>query len=73
MNINAKTGDKVVVTEDTISNGYSRHQKLVHKHLEINKPYEVHHTIVHGFHTDVILMGMPDIRFNSVNFEDYAD
>lgn len=73
MNIRAKYGDKVIVTETSVENGYEYHSQLVKEHLEIGKVYEVHSTEVGSWSTDVFIVGFPDIRFNSVCFEDYED
>lgn len=71
MNIHAKKGSKVVVTEKTKNSGYSIDAERVAKHLEVGKPYTVDRTDVSGWRTDVYLEEVPGVSFNSVNFEDY--
>jgi hypothetical protein len=73
MNIHAKKGDIVFVTEKTINSGYDHDSDLAKKYLEIGKPYTVDHTEVDGWHTDVYLSEIPNIGFNSVNFVDEND
>ncbi len=71
MNIWAPKGHQVIVTEKTKDNGYSTHSELVKKHLVVGLPYTVAYTVVGNWHTDVVLIEFPGIKFNSVNFEDY--
>jgi hypothetical protein len=73
MNIYALEGFKVKVTPETLKNGYNYDSDLVKKNLEINKSYTVLRTHVHSSSTDVILKEFPEIKFNSVNFEDITD
>lgn len=71
MNIYAKRGDLVIVTEATKNNGYSVDEEKVEKYLSLNTPYEIDKTVVHDFSTDVYLVAFPSRIFNSVNFEDF--
>jgi len=70
MNICAKKRDKVIVTETTAKNGYEFDSNNVKKYLEVGKEYTVEDTIVDQYHTTVYLQEIPQIGFNSVNFED---
>lgn len=70
MNIYAKTGDEVLVSELSAKQGTDDDSIKIAKYLQIGSIYKVHHTIVHDWRTDVVLIGIPEIRFNSVNFED---
>jgi hypothetical protein len=73
MNIYAKNGDKVIVTEDTIHNGYDSDEELAKKHLKIGGIYTVESTVVENYSTTVYLKEFPTIDFNSVNFDDYEN
>jgi hypothetical protein len=73
MNIRAEHGDKVIVTEDTKSNGYDFHKEQVERLLKIGVPYTVNYTNVGDWSTVVHLVEFPGESFNSVNFEDYID
>lgn len=70
MNIHAKKGDKVTVTEKGMINGYPAHQEEAKKYLKVGGIYTVDHTHVHQSSTDVYLFEIPDRYFNSVHFED---
>jgi hypothetical protein len=70
MNIHAKPGAKVIVTADTITNGYPIDQQKVNDHLKIDRLYQVEKTEVFEFITNVFLTQFPGIPFNSVNFKD---
>ena len=72
MNIYAKNGDKVIVTKESVENGYDSDSKLVKSNLVINKIYEVERTEVSSFNTKVYIKGFP-FAFNSVNFEDVEE
>ncbi len=68
MNIHAKNGDKVIVS--SLTAGYESDQKVAEKHLLIGEVYTVESTQVHSWHTDVYLLEIPGVKFNSVFFED---
>ena len=68
MNIYAKTGHKVKCV--TLDAGYKSDQETAKKYLEIGKEYIVERTEVDSWHTDVWLQEFPDVKFNSVFFED---
>lgn len=70
MNIHAKKGHKVIVTNETAKNGYKPDREIVVKWLEIGQIYTIEKTVVFDFHTEVYLREIPDVPFNSVNFED---
>lgn len=73
MEIFALEGHKVVVTEETKNNGHYHDSDQVKEHLELGKEYTVDRTDVGGSHTDVYLKEVPNVRFNSVNFEDVVE
>lgn len=68
MDIHAKNGSKVVFSNPT--NGYTHHQKTAAEHLEVGQEYAVDYTVVSNFHTDVFLIEVSGVAFNSVLFED---
>ncbi len=70
MNIHAQTGDKVICS--TFDAGYPLEQEHAKKHLVIGQQYTVDYTVIHDWSTDVYLQELPEIRFNSVFFEDIA-
>jgi hypothetical protein len=70
MNIYALKGHRVVVTEETAKRGLQKHQDRVREHLTIGKHYSVERTEPLSSRTRVYLEGLPDVRFNSVMFED---
>lgn len=72
MNIYAKHGDKVIVTEASYKAG-DKASDNTYLHLEVGKVYTVEYTDVHNWHTDVYIKEVPEVAFNSVNFEDYTD
>lgn len=71
MNIYAKNGDKVIVTNLSKNNGYSVDKEKVAKYLKVGIPYEVLETHPEDFNTDVTLKEFPEFSFNSVMFEDF--
>lgn len=68
MDIYAKKGHKVVFANP--NSGYVGHQKMARKYLTLGKTYTVEKTAVSPWHTDVYLVEVPGIGFNSVLFED---
>lgn len=73
MNIYAKYGDKVIVTDESIKNGYDCVEEHARKLLEIGKTYTINYTEVDGWTTAVFLVEFPNEEFNSVTFEDYKE
>ena len=73
MNIYAKNGDQVYVTEESINNGYASDRKVAKQYLTVGKIYTVNYTVVDNWHTSVELMEFPGITFNSVTFVDGSD
>jgi hypothetical protein len=73
MNIWALNGHKVIVTEDTINNGYECDKINVLKYLTVGTVYTVDYTDVHGWNTDVYLIEFPGLSFNSSSFEDVSE
>lgn len=71
MNIYALEGHKVRCI--TFSAGYDYDKEMAKKHLELNKEYTVDYTSVDGYSTDVHLKEFPNIKFNSVFFEDVVE
>jgi hypothetical protein len=70
MNIYAKEGHKVIVTEIGINSGYDSHIEKAHSYLKVGQTYTVDYTKVGSWHTDVFLKEIPNVAFNSVHFED---
>lgn len=70
MNIYAKKGDKVTVTEDSIKSGYKCDIEKAEKYLKVGNIYTVEKTNVFSSYTEVYLQEFPDIEFNSVQFID---
>ena len=70
MNIYAKSGHKVVVTEEGMRSGYEPHIAIAKQYLTVGKVYTVDRTVVDNYHTDVFLQEIPGVAFNSVHFED---
>lgn len=70
MDIHAKQGTKVIVTEDSIKNGYDCVEKHAREHLKVGKTYTISSTNVNGWNTNVYLEEFPDEVFNSVSFVD---
>ena len=70
MDIYAKEGTKVVVTGDSIENGYDCVKEHARKFLKVGQTYTVDCTVVDEYSTDVYLKEFPDEVFNSVSFED---
>lgn len=69
MNIYAKPGDKVMVTEESSRHGYDHNKAAVKERLSLNTVYIVEEMEVHNFSSSVKLQGI-DWWFNTVNFED---
>lgn len=69
MNIHAKCGDKVVFSHPDFGTNYDK--KNAREHLTLNQVYTVDGTMVHSFETDIYLVEIPDIWFNSVQFDDF--
>lgn len=71
MNINAQEGDKVIITEDSIENGYEFDKHRTKNHLKIGDIYTIDYSIIHKWSTEVFIKEVPNVSFNSVNFEDH--
>ena len=73
MNIYAKEGDKVIVTEERIENGYNGDKENAKEYLEVGKIYTIDYTDVDEWSTAVNLIELPEQCFNSAHFEDYDE
>lgn len=71
MNIYALKGHKVKCK--TLSAGYDYHEEVAKKYLEVGKEYTVKNTQVDSCYTDVWLQEFPNVKFNSVFFEDAVE
>lgn len=71
MNINAKKGDKVILTYPY--GGYPADQVAVKEYLKTGKTYTIEKTEVGAWSTKVWLKERPGKEFNSVHFEDYKE
>jgi len=72
MDIYAKEGHRITVTDETINYGYNHHKETANKYLKAGNIYTVDHTDVDGWHTDVYIKEVPGVAFNSIHFEDVA-
>jgi hypothetical protein len=72
MDMYAKEGTKVIVTEHTIKNGYYSVKEYAKLHLVVGETYTVVNTDVDGWSTAVHLKEIPNEIFNSISFEDIS-
>lgn len=72
MNIFALEGFRVKVTEQTKNAGWKNDRKLIAAYLEIDKVYAVERTEVDRSSSIVVLKEFPNVKFNTVNFEDVS-
>lgn len=70
MNILALKGFRVKVTNRTRNSGWNSDKKKVAAYLDIDVEYTVERTEVDSSSSTVILQEFPNVRFNTVNFED---
>lgn len=68
IDIYAKKGYKVTVTDRSIDSGYDGDIRLAHKYLQVGKIYTIERTDVDNWHTEVWVEEIPNMSFNSVNF-----
>ncbi len=73
MDIYAKKGTLVMVTEKSAKKGYESDSEHVKKHLTIGQVYTVEKTFVEPFSSEVFLVEFPNILFNTVNFVTISD
>lgn len=71
MNIFALKGHRIKCV--TLSAGYSHHQIIAEKHLEVEKEYTIESTDLFSYYADVYLQEIPNVKFNSVFFEDVEE
>ena len=71
MNIYAKKGHKVRCC--TLNGGYDFDKAKANKYLYVGGEYTIEKTDVDNWHTDVYLEEFPNVKFNSVFFEDVVD
>lgn len=71
MNIYALKGHKVKCK--TLSAGYDYDKEVAQNHLKVEKEYTIERTQVDSWHTDVWLQEIPNVKFNSVFFEDIVE
>jgi hypothetical protein len=71
MDMYAKKGHKVSVTEKTINWGYNHDKEQANKFLEVGKIYTVKTTWVYDWDSKVELEEISNERFNTVHFVDY--
>ena len=67
MDICAPEGTKVVFANP--NSGRPLHRETAREHLVLGREYTVQRTRVHHWHTDVYLIEVPDIAFNSEMFD----
>ncbi len=70
MNIYAKEGDKITVTEETIKNGSNTDKRRAAKFLEIGKTYTIDCIVVMAWSSRVFIKELPKLPFNTVIFKD---
>lgn len=71
MNIYALKGHKVKCK--TLSAGYNYDKEIAQKYLEVGEEYTIEKTEVDNTYTDVCLQEYPNVKFNSVFFEDTVE
>jgi len=71
MNIHAKEGDKIIVTEETIKNGSDTDRRRAEKYLEVGKIYTVDSIVVMAWTSRVLIKDLPKLTFNTVLFKNY--
>jgi hypothetical protein len=67
MDIYSRPGIKVVFAH--LDAGYRYDIEKAEKHLVLGNTYTVDYTVVGSFRTDVYLMEIPGVYFNSVQFD----
>jgi hypothetical protein len=72
MNIFALRDFQVKVTEKSKYSGWKNDRKLIETHLEVDVVYKVDRTEVDRSSSIVVLQEFPDVKFNTVNFEDVS-
>jgi len=72
MNIHAKEGDRIIVTEETIKNGSDTDRKKAEKFLEIGKIYTVDSIVVMAWASRVFIKELPKRMFNTVLFKNLS-
>jgi hypothetical protein len=72
MNVYAKRGFKVIVTEGSAERGHDSDVAKITNLLEVGKVYTIDYTRVYPCHTTVRLEEVPGVDFNSVNFIDFS-
>ena len=70
MNVYAHKGDQVVFLGE---NGYELELTQAHKFLKTGKVYTVLRTEVYEWHSYVWLQEIPQVPFNTVQFEDLVE
>jgi len=69
MNIYAKEGDEITVTEETIKNGSDTDRRRVEKYLAVGKTYTVDSIVVMAWCSKVFIKEFPKLPFNTVLFK----
>lgn len=72
MNLELKENDLVIVTKESINNGYTSDVELIAKYLKFDMYYFVDYLDLGSWDTRIYLKGFLGIAFNSVNFEKYT-
>ena len=71
MNIYAKEGYKITVTEESIKNGSDTDRRRAEKYLEVGKIYTVDSIVVMAWTSRVLIKELPKLTFNTVLFKNY--
>lgn len=70
MDIHAEEGHKIIVTEETINNGFPSDRKRALDYLEVGKIYTVDSIDIGKWSSKVTLKEIPTISFNTACFKD---
>jgi len=69
MNIYAKKGEKITVTEETIKYGSDTDRRRAEKYLAVGKTYTVYSIVVMAWCSKVFIKEVPKLPFNTVFFK----
>jgi hypothetical protein len=73
MDIHAEEGHKIIVTAETINNGFPSDKKRALKYLEVGKTYTVESIDIGKWSSRVFLKEIPTISFNTASFKDLEE
>lgn len=73
MSLDTKKGDKITITDATCNNGFESDRLLIRKHLKPGENYTVKYVDLGKFYSVVYIEEVPDVAFNTVNFENVTE